>query len=316
MRELEHLEYSAKIRHWMRDDAWSPGGVTLRFENPVYKIGDVLMLDGNITRAKPLIGRPCFGIATALLRYEHATRFVKGRGVVPTGRCSNCKAKEACRWVVNARLRSHPDLERAWTAWLQAGGAHAFSMPHFKKSHAYRCWMALYRALAQHPFTSVNDEHVAEAYLQQDRDRREKERLRKAKARRAARRTGEIDEHDEKLLKDARKRRGSVFVEAKQSDDCPKEIKRVPGTSLVELLDVWLAREILRARRVKPSLGNIARLLVDQGKSDKPKADAALETRVHRDLNRIRKLEKVLWRGKPLLPPLDRKTEFPSDLES
>ena len=314
VRQLDHLDYAAKLRHWMRDDAWSPGGQRLRFENPDYGIGDVTVVDGNITKATPLIGRPCFGIPTALLRNEHATRFVEKRGRLPTGRCQNCKAKDACRWVVTNRLRSHPALETAWTEWLQEGGPHAFEMPAFKSSFAYRCWTALCRELQRHPFTSVNDQNVVAEYAERDRIHKEKEKDRKAKDRRRARRIGELDQVDLDLLKSARDRRARTLAEAKMHDSPPKALVRVRGTSLIELLDVWLGREILRARGIRPTLGKIARWIENTGRRNESATPGALETRVARDLGRIGTLEKVPWEGGVLLPPLDKHTEFPSDI--
>lgn len=163
VRELDHLDYLSKIRHWMREDAWSPGGARLRFENPAYRIGDFTIVGGNITVAKPLVGRPCFGIVTALLRYEHATRHVKGRGAMPTGRCRTCKAKDACRWVVTNRLKSVPSLERSWIDWLQEGGPTMFNDPNYKGSARQRSWTALCRELRNVSFSSANDQHVLTA---------------------------------------------------------------------------------------------------------------------------------------------------------
>ena len=314
VRQLDHLDYEAKLRHWMRDDAWTPGGQPLRFENPVYRVGDLTVIDGNITKAIPLVGRPCFGIPTAFLRYEHATRVVKNRGRLPTGRCQHCKAKDACRSVVTKRLRSHPALETAWTEWLQEGGPHAFDMPAFTDSYAYRCWIALRRELQRYPFTSVNDQNVAAEYAERDRGQKEKDRDRKAKDRRRARRIGELDQVDLDLLQSARDRRGRILAHAKIQVPPPKAIVRVRGTSLIELLDVWLGREILRARGIRPTLGKIARWIENTGRRNESATPGALETRVARDLDRIEQLEKVPWEGGVLLPPLDKRTEFPSEI--
>lgn len=316
IRELDQLDYLAKLRHWQREDAWKPGGNAIRFRNPDYKRTDFTVIDGNITQAKPLIGRPCFGIPNALLRYAHATRFVKGRGHLPASRCHTCKAKDACRWVVTNRLKSTVAIENAWTAWLQEGGESIFSLPYYKRTHGYRCWTALYRELSRHAFTSVNDLHVATAYSEKDQAARKKDRERKAKERKKARQAGEIDEQDLNLLLAARDRRGRILIDAKTSSDCPKEISRVPGTSLVQMLDVWLGRQILLARRTKPSLGNIARWIVQEQKTNNSATQGALETRVSKDLKRIAKLERVQWQGGFLLPPLDPISEFPSDLST
>lgn len=273
----------------------------------------MLVVDGNVVRAKPLIGRPCFGIPTALLRYEHATRYVKGRGQLPTGRCNGCKAKDACRWVVDNRLRSTPAIKAAWTEWLQGGGPNSFSSSGFKDTHVRQLWFRLCRELRAHPFASANDQNVIEAYVEKDRLERERDKMRKALARRVARKAGVIDEIDLKLLNEARTRRAVTLIDAIKNGPRPKEIGRVPGKSLVEMLDVWLAREDLRARGIRPTLGKIACWIKDNGKRNESATEAALQTRVSRDLGRIKKLEKVRWGNGVLLPPLDKNTEFPSD---
>ncbi|MXO61397.1 hypothetical protein [Qipengyuania oceanensis] len=312
VRELDHLDYLAKIRHWLRDDAWNPGGTSLRFENPDYRVGDLIVVDGNITKAKPLVGRPCFGIATALLRYEYATRYVKGRGAMPAGRCHTCKAKDACRWVVTNRLKSVPSLERSWTSWLQEGGPSMFSMPNYKGSGQQRSWVELCRELRQVHFTSANDQHVATAYAEKDRIAREKDKERQAQNRRRARRNGEIDEFDEELLKKAAIKRAVALVEFRKDPECPRVLSRLPQKSLKELLEVWLGREILRAMKTKDNAPSIARWIARTGRSNTSKNHSSLSSRVAKDLQRIEKLERAHWRNEILLPPLDRQNEFPS----
>lgn len=313
VRELDHLDYIAKLRHWMRDDAWQPGGASIRFENPEYPLSSVSVSNGNITKAKPLVGRPCFGIPTALLRYQHATRFVKGQGYKPYGRCHSCKAKDACRWVVNQRLKSVEPITKAWTDWLQEGGHVIFSQPNFKQSYGYRLWTYLCRALQDHPFTSVNDDHVVAVYAERDRVALEKDRGRKAQARRRARRAGELDEADEELLKIAARKRAINLVEYRRDEECPDKLKRIPFKSLKELMQVWLGREILRAKKIKDNAPNIARWIVDDGRSNTSKNHAALSSRVSKDLKRIALLEKLSWRGSIMLPTLDYDIEFPSN---
>ena len=172
IRELDHFTYAEKLRHWEREDAWNPGGATLRFENPVYRRSYMKLDGGDIVRCEPLIGRPCFGIATALLRYEHHTRYVRGRGHKPASRCHDCKAKDACKAVVQARLRASEPIEGTWADWLKADGPQAFGWSNFEQSYAYRCWTRLKSELRRHPFTSANDQHVIDAYLETDRVRR------------------------------------------------------------------------------------------------------------------------------------------------
>jgi hypothetical protein len=313
LRDLDFLSYPAKLRHWTRQDAWRPGGAALVFKNPSFLIGNVGVDKGNIVRSKPLIGRPCFGIATAFLRYQNHTRYVNNRGLMKAGRCHDCKAREACQWVVEKRLRAHPSIEACWAEWLKAGGPSAFAKPKFKQSHTYRVWGALIRELQRHSFTSVNDQHLAKAYEEADREAKEKDKQRKAQERRRARRSGDIDAADMFLLEQAASRRRKSIYGARLYPRSPSTLVRTPWRSLYDMMDVWLGREVMRARKMKPNAPNIARWIIETGHFNDSKNDAALASRVAKDLKRIARFEKTSWEASVLLPPLDRASEFTSD---
>jgi hypothetical protein len=312
VRHLDELDYLAKLRHWMRSDPWTPDGARLYFKNPVVSRSAVIIRDGHIESMPPLVGRPCFGIATAFLRYRDHVRYTQRRGLQPAGRCADCKAREACAFVVERRLRSSASLTAAWTEWLQADGPAAFGKANYGKSLARHRWHALYRELARHAFRSSNDAVSVAHYHEQQRAQLEKDRVRQARKRKAARRQGIVDTVDLDLLEAAASTRRLRFSLALLHPDTPRELARLPGASVAELLDVWLGREVMRLRKVKPSAPNIARWIVETGRSNKSKNHAALSTRVDKDLKRIDTFESLPWEGGVLLPPLDPKTELPA----
>lgn len=316
MRRLDHLDYRHKLRHWLNDDAWEPGGLRLSFKNPSISRAATRMDRGNITRMPLLVGRPCFGIPTAFLRYRRHTRFVKGRGHIPAGRCTRCNAFEACHRVVETRLRAHPAIDEAWGEWLRYDGPGAFLRPDFKGSHVRTLWAYLYRALDAHPFTSSNDAAVAAEYVRRDTEEREKDRKRKASARREARRHGVLDASDLARLEQAVKDRRGRLSTASMHPDTPPVLEQVPQASIEDLLEVWLGREVLGRQRLKPNAPGIARWIVATGRRNGSKNHAALSSRVAKDLKRIEVFEQTLWEGEPLLPPLDEKREFPAEAAS
>lgn len=315
VRELDELDYLAKLRHWMRPDPWEPDGNRLYFKNPIISRSAIIMLNGHVQSMQLLVGRPCFGIATAFLRYKNHTRFVKKRGRLPAGRCNNdCKAREACASVVELRIRSSDSLTKAWTEWLQADGPAAFDMPNYDTSLAKRLWQAFCRDLARHPFLSSNDTAVATYYQEQDAARLEKDRNRQAIARKKARREGVVDEVDLAMLENAAIARRLRITLARLHPDSPIELNRLPEQSALELIDVWLGREVMRLRKMKLNAPNIARWIVETGRSNSSKNHASLSTRVVKDLKRIAEFELLPWDGGVLLPPLDETSELPAEV--
>lgn len=194
-KQLDHLSYVEKLRHWMRDDAWNPAGNKLHMKNCEISRSAVRMDGGHIVRMPLLVGRPCFGIATASLAYRNRHRYVKRRGRLPVGRCHTCKSREACGSVVLNRLNAVPAIQAAWTLWLQHDGPNAFEQPNYSESHARRLWAALCRELSRHVFSSSNDEAVRLEYARIDQEKLKADRLRKEKDRLAARMKGVVD-HD------------------------------------------------------------------------------------------------------------------------
>ncbi|MBA3677897.1 MAG: hypothetical protein H0W74_10925 [Sphingosinicella sp.] len=106
--------------------------------------------------------------------------------------------------------------------------------------------------------------------------------------------------------------RSDDLVDAISDPDAPRILRQLPTESLVELLEVWIWREVLKAERAKVTAAGIARLIVQMGWRNASANFAALSTRVSRDLARIERFEKLPWRGWVLLPPFDPQLEFSS----
>lgn len=308
---LDALSYLEKLRHWLRPDCWAPGGNQIRFKNPKVSRSSVRIDGGNISRMPILVGKPCFGIATAYLQYRYRTKFVKNRGALPVGRCHRCNAQEACHFVVDRRLRYQPEIESAWVEWLQYDGPNAFGRPGFKNSHVAKLWSKLYFALSRFPYTSSNDENVKNAYLEAEQQRREQDRLRHARSRLAARASGELDAADEAALDAASKKRRFGLTLAFLHPDAPKELARLPEQSIDDLMDAWLGRETLTLKKMKANAPSIARWIVETGRRNTSKNHAALSSRVSKDLARLSELEQLPWGSGHLIAPLDTDRELP-----
>ena len=87
VRDLDLFSYEQKLRHFTIEDPWNPESGPLRFNGKAPNF-TVSFMGGEISRMTPLVGRPCFGILTALLRFRHAEKHVRGRGYMPNSRCA------------------------------------------------------------------------------------------------------------------------------------------------------------------------------------------------------------------------------------
>lgn len=312
-RALDHLSYQQKIRHWMREDCWKPGGEQLRFSNPERPGFYARMSNGHIRSMPLLVGRPCFGILTAFLRYKDATKLVKGRGRQPDSRCGSCKLRVDCERVVRNRIHASPELKQAYDDWLLAEGPSSFGQPKWKGSQAERTWGRLCKVAFDVAFRSVNDEAVVEHYQKLDEAAAENERLRQRRLRDKQRREGQLDGAHFFDIQAAAAYRMDDIVDAMTKDDAPKYLEQLPFNSLIEMMDVWVCREFLHAAgTAKVTAAAIARFIVAMGWRNASSTIGALGTRVGRDLQRIERLEKLPWQGWVLLPPFDPKSEFAS----
>jgi hypothetical protein len=291
VRQLDELSYRAKLRHWTRKDAWNPDGARLRLNNTKIEPFSVRMHGGDITAMPLLVGRPCFGILTAFLRYRDATKLVKGRGLQPSSRCASCVFRQGCERIVRNRLIASPALRQAYDRWLLAEGPASFVRPNWKGSHAYRAWGRLCVVAEATPFNSVNDQAVLNHYHDADNAALEKDRTRQIAARKKQLRAGNIDDRHLFDILVAGSYRSDDLIEAMAEDGAPRALWQLPVDSLLELIDVWVCREVLRAEQKKLTAASIARMIVERGWRNASASFGALSTRVSRDLGRIERLE-------------------------
>ncbi len=314
--ELELLTYEEKIRRWGEDDEpWKPAEGRYKFSKHKTKISRTVMQEGDITRIEPTLALPCLGIITAYLRYRDALKYVKGAGMQPASRCHTCNARQICGNIVRRRIEAYPGLKAAYEGWMIADGPSEINKSGWRDRSAGWHWKKLTRTAAAHPFTSVNDAYVATYYAQRIEAEAAKERDRQRRIREQKRRGGELDAAHEADLTRAMTRRAQRLVVAildARTTDHNRALSRLPTQSVRELLEVWLGRELLLARKLTPTAAAIARWIVSEGKCNTSGSQAALEVRVRKDLKRIKEFEELEWNGEPILHPFNAATEFAS----
>lgn len=310
VRDLDLMTYREKTLHWMRPDAWKPGGARLRFEQPKRPFRAMTDGAGNITHTPLSVGRPCFGIITALIRYKDAMRLVKGRGKVPSSRCATCKLRASCERVVRERIKSFAPLSAAYDEWLLAEGPSKFDTADFDLTHIGRLWTRIADAAADAGFTSVNDTSLIEHYQKLDRQNLQNDRLRKARIRELARKAGKIDSDHRADLEMAAYSRLTDILDAINDPHAPKTVSQLPIRSLQDMCEVWLGREVLKAEGRKCKAPDIARWIKANGYRSDSATPGALCTRVSKDLERIQRFERLIWNGAPLLTPFNSQEEY------
>jgi hypothetical protein len=305
VRDLDLMTCRERTLHWMRPDAWNPDGARLRFKQPARAFRAMTDGRGHVSHIPLLVGRPCFGIITAFVRYKNAMRPVKGRGMLPASRCADCKLRQSCERLVKERIKAYAPLSTAHDEWLRAEGPSKFDTPDFERTHVGRLWKRVAEAAADATFTSSNDAAVMKYYERLDRDALERDRRRQAAKREQDRRKGKIDSDHLRDLEIAANNRVIDVVDAMTDTRAPRELRLLPIQSLEDMRDVWLGREVVRAERRKWKAPDIARWIEATRRRNDSATFAALCTRVHKDLARIARFERLTWNGAPLLKPFD-----------
>lgn len=303
IRELDLMPYLEKVAHFTRKDAWQPDGKSLRFTNKQFADFRAAGAHGDVSTTPLLVGKPCFGILTAYLRHRDATRMVKDKGLVPSSRCARCRISEACKDLVRRRVDADEGLTREYKRWMVGDGPRSFAMKQRLNDKAQIAWDSLCRIAIERPFTNINDKALQDHYAKQDEEFLRKDAERNRLARKRNRQIGVLDsQHIQAIIAAGQDRHISLIV-AQLAPDFPKILSKVPQRSLLELRDVWIGREILKAKKSKANSANIARWIVEMGHSNHCSGHAALCTRVSKDLNRIASFEALQWHGGPLIAP-------------
>jgi hypothetical protein len=316
MQDLELMTYQQKVEYWGRaKNPWNPDGKSVRF-GPKKLAGPfhASCHQGNVLSMPLLIGRPCFGIVTALFRYRDAKRWVKDRGVVPTSRCENsCPVRVQCEKVVDARVKDAPQVRSVHDRWMIADGPRQMlpENPFGNVAGGIFRRMAFEAAAVQ--FSSVNDPRITEHYKQKAERDRLKERDKKRAMRRKALVAGEIDDdHQRDLIfaLDARIKHLLVHWDKAQIDKAPPRLAKLPRQSLNDMFESWYGRELLKAQREEYGPTQIAKWIQAHRPQHRQRSHAALVTRVSKDLRRIADFESWSIQGESLLPAFDPAREF------
>jgi len=284
--------YSAKVVRW--------GGATplprkTRCRNTKITVQDVRTDKlGNILQMPILIGRPCFGIPTALLKEKFkAARFVPALGSrVKTGRCNRCSSSHACAAVVSERLKiiaqGDPVFNRDLFKWNDAGGLQAEGFERAVSILGQPFWEKFCNSIAKKEFTSSNATHVQQhwAKLAHAEDKRQQAQKRKELS--AAWRNGDCWDELASRLDLLAHDRMLLLNEALDNSTAP--FKRLPRVSVARICTTWWGREFCRltGRKINPSA--IATCLIEQGRNH-GKSHNVLRDAVHTDLTYIDRLE-------------------------
>lgn len=307
---LERMSYDEKIDHWGRKDAFEkPDGGNIRFPQPSkFNRSQVTIDEGNIVKAPPFFGRPCFGIPTAYLR--HFLRpFGRARdGRLIETRCGRCPIADACHLVATERLKASENIRNAHSAFEMAGGTKA--MWKAKGSKHWRTpWRDLKRALKAHgPFTNVNDEFVAEecARLEakQRADARERKRKQRKRLERERAKRGAFTEDLLSALSRQRIYRRSRYVQALENGTLTGRFSKLPDDGPYFDAAVWQAEKMLVFRNREPRAYSVGKEMIDRQLWDHDNVNS-LRHRVEKAQERIRELErKGAEDGKAVFPRL------------
>lgn len=315
IRDLDLLTYEEKLRHWTKEDPWKPegeDGSRFRFSKTPPKGLAVSHTGGDLRIRPAIIGRPCFGILTAFYRFRGAMKRVKGGWVASTRCGEHCPFFQDCEKAITWRINSSPEIKRAMNVWLQQHGPTRMARSD-KDGRSMASWRTLCRTALSVPFTSSNDESVKRYYDELDERQRAEDQRRKQAERKRARQRGAVDDDYLKDLMRAQCQRAERLVAAvndARRNGMPKKLAQLPNDSVRELLDVWLGRELLIARRVRPSKMEVARWIMDSGRSNRSANLKALGSRVGKDFQRLDEFASLMWQGEPLMPAFDIKTEL------
>lgn len=291
---LECLALVKKIEHWSGQKPWKG----LRTRNvTVIRSNEVSMdEDGNIIRMPSLIGKPCFAQITAFVRHgEKLNVRTRNGGSFPT-RCSRCNVRDACEKVCMFRVRTHPEMQNAYSAFLGHGGTQGLNQTqNLPLARSY--FDRLVRVVVRHGgFSSCNDQVVADYYDEERAARRAGQAQQKREERLKKIGRGELDDEFESLLARQRKHRivqlGNVAGDLANWPHLPTSVRRMPEMSIETTADAWLARVVLQIQRQVPNASAVAREMMRR-RPDRYKNHNSLRQRVESDLARVDALERL-----------------------
>ncbi|WP_338504445.1 hypothetical protein V6R86_10750 [Sphingomonas kaistensis] len=299
LERLERLDHAQRIRHWTSAKPWA--GLRLPPIQKPFLAHRVKVDRGNITAMPLLVGRPCFGQPTAIMRHGGGARqwSPRSRSWVPD-RCARCAVSEACKYVAAERLRATPEIDDYYREWVHLGGREATWLNEGPPGTVALVYTKLIRLLTtQVEFTSVNDALVAAHYdgLEEKRRTQEAERKRKERAKKSEERARE-GKFDEIVLEELSGQMAWRYVahrSAQAHPQGPSQIKRAKTASLFDAR-TWLAKTRLELRSISTNDSNISRELQAIG-FEQHRPHGALRHAVRRALSRIDLLERTRLPG-------------------
>lgn len=296
---MERMNYFEKIDHWGRKDAFKkPDGGRIRFPSvKAFNRSQVILERGNITKIPPFFGRPCFGIPTAYLRH-HLRPWGRARDGRPIAtRCANCNISDACKLVATERLLNASDnIREAHWSFELVGGTEAMWKKHGSR-HWQLPWQELRRALKSHgPFTSVNDEFIAEKCAELEAkhlaDMRERKRKQRKRLEREKAKQGAFSEDFVEALSRHRIYRRVRYAEALRGGILTGRFTKLRSDGTRFDAAAWQAKTMLVFRDREPKAYSVAKEMIDQRLWGHDNVNS-LRQRVQAALERIRKLERT-----------------------
>lgn len=300
LERLERLDHPQRIRHWNSAKPW--GGVRLPAIQKPFLAHRVKVDRGSITAMPLLVGRPCFGQPTAIMRHGGGTRqwSPKTRSWV-ADRCLRCAVNEACKYVVAERLRATPKIDDQYREWVRLGGREATWRTDGPPGTVSLVYADLIRLLTTEiEFTSVNDALVAAHYdgLEEKRRAEDAKRKRKDRARKSEERArqGKFDEDVLQALSGQMAWRFAAHRGAQKHPKGPSQIKMAKTASMFDA-QTWLAKTRLELRGIFANDSNVARELQAIG-IEQHRSHGGLRDSVRRALSRIDLLERTRLPGR------------------
>lgn len=258
--------------------------------------------EGNVLVSPPLKRKPCFGRPEAFFRTYFGARTERIDtnciNQIEKNRCDVCPIFHACKALCDERIGSDPSVEEAFDAWIQGTG-HLPKNGKFRSSSTLHLWSKVLHAIRSHGgWTNVNDLQVI---LHDQKQHEERNKKRRDSARAARRAKMLVRQGKRKAVTPAflaavaaeRNRRLRVLHQIASLAGAHRWISKLTPDGMRRTADVWEAQTLF-AREGLPVTGRaVAEWLVQYDKV-RPANLSSLTTAVHRDFDRIAKLERVV----------------------
>lgn len=320
LRSLDLEPWRKKVVCFAQEAPLRAGRVVVSLRNKVRIPPSAMNTDGfgNVLAMPELIGKPCFGVATAFLRHgsAHPTELFKTISV-PGTRCGRCTARTACVMLVLERVRSRPHLQNAVARWYEMGGRLHLATDKTNEL----AWQQVTEATASAVFHNSNDAAVVRYWSTIDSIRKRKDADRKNQTRLTAR-LARADAHLRefglrwwcwesrfmvstwdlkfaRVIAEERVCRAEALIEIRHHPASPRWIKRLSRDACWLMASAWAARSFRVQflddwkRRYYPQTGAVAAIMIERGWNAKL-AHKDLMKRIPLDLRRADRLERIV----------------------